>query len=127
MKLSIDGTKIVFSDPLESVQQELEKIVDAIVLQSSNLPRPENTIARSDKMHLWDVKIDDELQPVRLQTEAKAAQQRAARVATHVSRSTYSYRTCHFAAGCLARRGTRVPQKNSERTFAKVLKKNFEN
>jgi hypothetical protein len=25
------------------------------------LPRPENTIARSDKMHLWDVKIDDEL------------------------------------------------------------------
>ena len=26
-----------------------------------NLPRPENTIARSDKMHLWDVPIDDEL------------------------------------------------------------------
>lgn len=25
------------------------------------MPRPENTIARSDKMHLWDVKIDDEL------------------------------------------------------------------
>lgn len=29
--------------------------------RSQNLPRPENTIARSDKMHLWDVKIDDEL------------------------------------------------------------------
>jgi hypothetical protein len=25
------------------------------------LPRPENTIARSDKMHLWDVPIDDQL------------------------------------------------------------------
>jgi hypothetical protein len=61
LKLSIDGTKIVFSDSLDSVQQELEKIVDAIVQQSSNLPRPENTIARSDKMHLWDVQIDDEL------------------------------------------------------------------
>jgi hypothetical protein len=32
-----------------------------IVQQSSNLPRPENTIARSDKMHLWDVQVDDEL------------------------------------------------------------------
>jgi len=32
-----------------------------IVGQSHHLPRPENTIARSDKMHLWDVQIDDEL------------------------------------------------------------------
>lgn len=40
---------------------ELEGIIDAIVKRSQNLPRPENTIARSDKMHLWDVKIDDEL------------------------------------------------------------------
>ena len=32
-----------------------------IVKQSSNLPRPENTIARSDKMHLWDVQPDDEI------------------------------------------------------------------
>jgi hypothetical protein len=53
--------KIVFSDPLDNVQHELEKIVDLIVQQSSNLPRPENTIARSDKMHLWDIQVDDEL------------------------------------------------------------------
>lgn len=32
-----------------------------IVQQSQNLPRPENTIARSDKMHLWDVPIEDDL------------------------------------------------------------------
>lgn len=25
------------------------------------MPRPENTIARSDKMHLWDVAIEDDL------------------------------------------------------------------
>jgi hypothetical protein len=49
------------SNILDQVQQELEGIVDAIVKRSQNLPRPENTIARSDKMHLWDVKIDDEL------------------------------------------------------------------
>lgn len=47
--------RIGFTDPLDNVQLELEKIVDLIVQQSSNLPRPENTIARSDKMHLWDV------------------------------------------------------------------------
>ena len=28
LKLTIDGSKITFSDPLEGVQQELEKIVD---------------------------------------------------------------------------------------------------
>jgi hypothetical protein len=28
LKLTIDGSKIGFSDPLEGVQQELEKIVD---------------------------------------------------------------------------------------------------
>ena len=32
-----------------------------IVQQSQNLPRPENTIARSDKMHLWDVHVEDDL------------------------------------------------------------------
>lgn len=32
-----------------------------IVNQSQNLPRPENTIARSDKMHLWPVEKDDEI------------------------------------------------------------------
>jgi hypothetical protein len=35
--------------PLEEVQNELEVIVDDIVAQSKNLPRPENTIQRSDK------------------------------------------------------------------------------
>ena len=69
LKLSIEGSRIDFesikqssdTNILDSVQSELEGIVDAIVKRSQNLPRPENTIARSDKMHLWDVKIDDEL------------------------------------------------------------------
>jgi len=35
--------------------------VDQIVKQSQNLPRPETTIAKSDKTHLWDVQIEDEI------------------------------------------------------------------
>jgi hypothetical protein len=61
LKLSIENNKIAFSDPPEDVHKELEEIVDHIVKQSSNLPRPENTIARSDKNHLWDIQPDDEI------------------------------------------------------------------
>lgn len=68
LKLTIDeneskksNPQIIFSTPLNTVQSELEKIVDLIVQQSSNLPRPENTIARSEKMHLWDVGVEDEI------------------------------------------------------------------
>lgn len=35
--------------------------MDDIVKQSCSLPRPENTIARSDKTHLWDIQADDEI------------------------------------------------------------------
>lgn len=62
VKLDIEGTQIVFADDLEEkIQPELENIIDAIVKQSHNLPRPENTIARGDKMHLWTVPDDDEV------------------------------------------------------------------
>ena len=62
VKLDIEGTSIVFADDLEEkVQPELENIIDAIVKQSHNLPRPENTIARGDKAHLWTVPDDDEV------------------------------------------------------------------
>jgi hypothetical protein len=61
LKLTIEDTNIVFHEPLGMVQTELEQIIDRIVEQSTNLPRPENTIARSDKMHLWDVQLEDEL------------------------------------------------------------------
>jgi hypothetical protein len=63
IKLDIDSNtnQIIFGSPPENVQYELENIVDMIVKQSQNLPRPENTIARSDKMHLWDVPANDEL------------------------------------------------------------------
>lgn len=36
-------------------------VVDSIVKKSQNLPRAETTIVKSDKFHLWDVKIDDEI------------------------------------------------------------------
>jgi len=62
LKLCIsDGNKIAFGDSMDYIQKELENLVDTIAKQSQNLPRPENTIARSDKMHLWDVQVDDEI------------------------------------------------------------------
>ena len=61
LKLAIEGQRITFPDQLNVVKRDLEKIVELIVTQSQNLPRPENTIARSDKMHLWDVSIEDDL------------------------------------------------------------------
>jgi hypothetical protein len=61
LKLMHQDGRIIFGDSLEQVGQQLEKVVEEIVQQSQNLPRPENTIARSDKMHLWDVSNEDEL------------------------------------------------------------------
>lgn len=61
LKLSVENQRIGFANPLNVVSRDLEKIVELIVSQSQNLPRPENTIARSDKMHLWDVPIEDDL------------------------------------------------------------------
>jgi hypothetical protein len=61
LKLIIDGQGIIFADKPEYVQEQLVMIIGMIVNQSQNLPRPENTIARSDKMHLWGVEKDDEI------------------------------------------------------------------
>lgn len=43
------------------VKEQLLKLVSEIIKQSEYLPRPENTIARSEKLHLWHVPEDDEL------------------------------------------------------------------
>lgn len=69
MKLTIVGNKIDFESIkqsndktiLDSVQSELEGIVDAIVKKSQNLPRAETSISKSDRLYLWEVKPDDEL------------------------------------------------------------------
>lgn len=61
LKLIIDGQGIIFADKPEWVLEQLVSIIGLIVKQSQNLPRPENTIARSDKMHLWPVGEDDEI------------------------------------------------------------------
>lgn len=69
LKLTIVGKKIDFESIkqsndqtiLDSVQMELEGIVDAIVKRSQNLPRAETTFTKTDRMYLWEVKPDDEL------------------------------------------------------------------
>jgi hypothetical protein len=72
VKLTIDGGEIIFEDPLEEkVQVELEQIIDTIVKQSHNLPRPENSWSRGDKMHLWVVPEDDEVMDEAKKTVSK--------------------------------------------------------
>jgi len=62
LKLGAERDNVMFTDPLHNVQKELVKLIDEIIKQSQNLPRPENIIGgRSEKNHLWDVSLDDEL------------------------------------------------------------------
>ena len=61
LRLIINGQSIVFENRLHDVQKELTSIVEQIVNQSQNLPRPENTISKAEKMHLWAVQKDDEI------------------------------------------------------------------
>lgn len=62
LKLSTNQTnQIVFTDLPHLVSEALEGLVKIIVKQSEHIPRPENTIARSEKLHLWHVPEDDEL------------------------------------------------------------------
>jgi hypothetical protein len=62
LKLSVNNTnQIVFSDLPLQVAEALEGLVSTIVKQSEHIPRPENTIARSEKLHLWHVPDEDEL------------------------------------------------------------------
>lgn len=51
----------MFTDLPLNVNEALEGLVSTIVKQSEHIPRPENTIARSEKLHLWHVPEDDEL------------------------------------------------------------------
>lgn len=62
LKLVVNNTnQIVFQDMPGTVSDSLEGLVNTIVRQSEHIPRPENTIARSEKLHLWHVPEDDEL------------------------------------------------------------------
>jgi 16S rRNA G966 N2-methylase RsmD len=62
LTLNVNNTnQIVFTDPIIEVRDQLMNLVNEIIKQSEYLPRPENTIARSDKLHLWHVPEDDEL------------------------------------------------------------------
>jgi hypothetical protein len=62
LKLTVNNAnQVVFTDLPMQVSEALEGLVSAIVRQSEHIPRPENTIARSEKLHLWYVPEDDEL------------------------------------------------------------------
>ena len=52
---------IIFTDPIGEVRYQLLNLVNEIIKQSKNLPRQENTIARSEKLHLWHLLEDDDL------------------------------------------------------------------
>lgn len=55
LKLQDSNESITFEHSLHNVSWELKNIVELIVATSQNLPRPENSIAWADKMHLWEV------------------------------------------------------------------------
>ena len=62
LKLKADNRQsIIFTDPLHNLQKDLMKVIEDTIKKSQNLPRPENTIARSEKTHLWEAPTDDKL------------------------------------------------------------------
>ena len=62
LKLTTNQTnQIIFTDLPLQVSEAIEDLLATIVKQSEHIPRPENTIARSEKLHLWHVPEDDEL------------------------------------------------------------------
>ena len=61
LKLIDSNDSIQFETSLHQVKKDLMNIVELIVQASQNLPRPENTIARAEKMHLWEVPIEDDI------------------------------------------------------------------
>jgi len=62
LSLTVNNTsQIVYTDPIPEVRDQLMNLVNEIIKQSEYLPRPENTIARSEKLHLWHVNEDDQL------------------------------------------------------------------
>jgi len=62
LTLNVNNTnQIIFTDPIGEVRDQLLNLVNEIIKQSEYLPRPENTIARSEKLHLWHVLDDDDL------------------------------------------------------------------
>lgn len=61
LKLQDTNDSISFETSLHNVNRELKNTVENIVATSQNLPRPENSIARADKMHLWEVPTEDDI------------------------------------------------------------------
>ena len=57
----INKNQIIFTDPIGEVRDQLLNLVNEIIKKIKNLSRPENTIARSEKLHLWHVLDDDDL------------------------------------------------------------------
>jgi len=52
---------VTFANPLVEIRQELLKIIENIVSVSDKFSRAEINIARSEKTHLWQMTLEDEL------------------------------------------------------------------
>ena len=62
MKLKHEGSSVEFADELENlIKVELIRVIDDVYRCTLNFPRPENTIARSSKSHIWQIPDDDEV------------------------------------------------------------------
>ena len=61
LRIGNDNNTIIFTDPLHHVSKELLKIIDDCVKQSQEMPRSENSFARSEKTKLWEVPLEDEV------------------------------------------------------------------
>ena len=63
LKLEIHSKKIAidFQDKLDEVRKSLVNIIETMVERINSIPRADTQIANSEKTHLWDIKLDDEI------------------------------------------------------------------
>ncbi len=62
VRLEAQGGQIGFADDLEEkVKNEIIKIIEKILEDTHNFPRPENHMARAEKTKLWDIPEEDEV------------------------------------------------------------------
>ena len=51
----------MFQDKLKEVEKALVNIIETMVERINSIPRADTQIANSDKTHLWDIKLEDEI------------------------------------------------------------------
>jgi len=61
LKLQISDKEITFQDSLQTVRDDLVRIVSQMVEKINAIPRADTQIANNDKTHLWYISADDEI------------------------------------------------------------------